>query len=134
MAFTYNDNLSADRDKVRFQLQDTCEGGGPKPNDGNFTDAEIDGLVSTYGSWTRAVYAGLLILATAWRRYPDFRTESGFSLSRTDIADGYAAQAKDWAAQYGIPTSLVGSTAGSAAVTRVDEYSSDIDNMTVTTV
>ena len=131
MAFTYVGDLSTDRDKVRFWLQDTTSGSGPKPSDGNFTDAEIDGLVTTYGSWQRAVYAGLTVLAPAWRRLPDFRTESGFSLNRTDIADGYHKLAQDWAKQYGIPTSLTGSSAGYAAMTRVDGYSDDVDNQTV---
>ena len=131
MAFTYDDTLTGARDKVRFWVQDVSEGSGPKPSDGNFTDAEIDGLVATYGSWQRAVYAALMVLATSWRRFPDFRTESGFSLNRTDIADGYHKQALDWAKQYGIPTALMGSTAGYAATTRVDGYSDDTDNLTV---
>lgn len=131
MAVTYDDTLATDRDKVRFWMQDTVENSGPKPSDGNFSDDEIAGLVTTYGSWQRAVYAALTILANAWRRYPDFRTESGFSVSRTDIADGYHKQALDWAKQYGIPTALRGTTAGYAAVTRVDGYSDDEDNLTV---
>lgn len=131
MAITYVGDLTTDRDKVRFWLQDTEDGNGPKPNDANFTDAEIDGLVVAYGSWQRAVYAGLMALATAWRRFPDFRTESGFSVNRTDIADGYHQQALDWAKMYGLPTALVAGSAGSAAVTRVDAYSSDVDNQTV---
>jgi hypothetical protein len=130
MAFTYVGDLSTDRDKVRFWLQDTEASNGPKPSDGNFSDAEIDGLVATYGSWQRAVYAGLMVLSTAWRRFPDFRTESGFSVNRTDIADGYHQQALDWAKQYGIPTGLTGSQMGYAAMTRVDGYSDDVDNQT----
>lgn len=131
MAFTYVGDLSTDRDKVRFWVQDTASGSGPKPSDENFTDAEIDGLVSTYGSWQQAVYAALTVLATSWRRFPNFRTESGFSLNRSDIADGYQKMALDWARQYGIPTTMTGSTAGYTAMTRVDGYSSDVDNQTV---
>lgn len=131
MAFTYVDTLVTDRDKVRLWVQDTCKDAGPKPGDGNFTDAEIAGLIAAYGSWQRAVYAALTILANAWRKYPNFRTESGFSLNRTDIADGYQKQAQDWAKQYGIPTTLRGSTAGYAAITRVDGYSTEEDNLTV---
>lgn len=130
MAFTYDDTLATDRDKVRFWVQDTCKDSGPRPGDSNFSDAEINGLVTTYGSWQRAVYAALTILANAWRRYPNFRTESGFSLNRTDIANGYQKAAADWATQYGIPTALRGSTAGYASVTRVDGYSNEEDNLT----
>lgn len=131
MAFTYVGDLSTDRDKVRFWLNDTTSGSGPKPSDGNFTDAEIDGLIAAFGNWQRGVYAGLLALESAWRRFPNFRTESGFSVNRTDIADGYHKQAMDWARQYGVPTSLAGSSAGYAATTRVDGYSDDVDNLTV---
>ena len=131
MAFTYDDSLTGNRDKVRFWVQDTVENGGPKPSDANFTDAEIDGLIAAYGSWQRGVYAALMALATAWRRFPDFRTESGFSVNRTDIADGYQKQALDWAKQYGLPTTLTGSQAGYAATTRVDGYSDDVDNLTL---
>lgn len=131
MAFTYIGDLSTNRDKVRFHLQDTTSGSGPKPSDGNFTDAEIDGLIASFGSWQRAVYAGFTVLESAWRRFPNFRTESGFSVNRTDIADGYHKQAMDWARQYGLPTGLIGSSAGYAGMTRVDGYSDDVDNLTV---
>jgi hypothetical protein len=130
MAITYDDTLTTDRDKVRFWLQDTVSGSGPKPSDGNFSDDELTGLIATYGSWQRAVYAGLTVLANAWRRFPNFRTESGFQVDRTDIADGYQKQALDWARQYGLPTSMTGSSAGYAAMTRVDGYSDDVDNLT----
>lgn len=131
MAFTYDDTLTTDLAKVRFHLGDTVSGTGPKPGDGNFTDAELGGLVTMSGSWQRAVYAALMSLASQWRRYPTFRTESGFALNNTDIAKGYHDQAIDWARKYGIPTAGVSGTTGSAAVTRVDGYSSDIDSQAV---
>ena len=131
MAFTYVGDLSTNRDKVRFWVQDTVSGSGPKPSDGNFTDAEIDGMIAAFGSWQRAVYAGFVALSVAWRRYPDFRTESGFTLNRTDIADGFHKQAMDWAKQYGIPSSLTGSSMGFQPMTRVDGYSEDVDNQEI---
>ena len=131
MAFTYIGDLSTNRDRVRFWVQDTISGSGPKPSDGNFTDAEIDGMVTAFGTWQRAVDAALMALASSWRRFPDFRTESGFSLNRTDIADGFHKQAMDWAKQYGIPPSLAGSSMGYQPMTRVDGYSDDVDNQTV---
>ena len=130
MAFTYLGTLATSRDKVRFYLQDTAWGAGPLPADGNFTDAEIDGLVTAEGSWQRAVAGGFEALESAWRRYPNFSTD-GLSVSRSDIADGYAAKAKEWRTQYGSSASTATSTrAGSRAVTRRDAYSSDIDNVT----
>jgi len=131
MAFTYIGDLSTDRDRVRFAIQDTVTGSGPKPSDGNFTDGEIDGLLTDFGSWQRAVYSAFMALATSWRRYPSFRTESGFSLSRSHIADGYVKMGEDWAKKYGLPTSLTGTSSGYAAMTRIDGYSTTVDNQTV---
>ena len=127
MAFTYTDTLSANRDKVRFYLQDTTYGAGPKPADANFTDEELDGLVTLEGSWQRAVAAGLETLSAAWLRYPSFSAD-GLKLDRSDIARGYAAQAKEWRDKYGSSSGAVQSRAGSRAVTRVDGYSDDVDS------
>lgn len=123
--FTYQDDLSADRYRVRFYIQDTTESAGPKPNDANFSDAEIDGLIALEGTWQRAVAAGFETLAAAWRRYPSFATE-GLRLDRTAIADGYAAQAKEWRSKYGAGTTAATSRAGSRAPTRQDGYSQDV--------
>ena len=124
MAFTYLGTLATSRDKVRFYLGDKTENAGPLPSDANFTDAEIDGLISAEGSWQKAVAAGFETLAARWRRYPDFRAD-GLSVNRTDIADGYLAQAKEWRRTYGR-----GGGAGSRAVTHIDGYSDDKDNVT----
>lgn len=125
MSFTYTDTLSANRDKVRFYLQDTVYNAGPKPADGNFTDEELDGLIALEGDWQRAVAAGFEALAAAWQRYPSFNAD-GLQLSRSDIAKGYASKAAEWRKQYGAATST--SRAGSRAVTRVDGYSDDVDS------
>jgi len=124
MAFTYVGNLSTNRDKVRFYLRDTDPGQGPLPADANFSDAEIDGLISVEGTWQRAVAAGFEALAAAWRRYPSFKAD-GLSLNRSDIAKGYDDQAQDWRDRFG------GSSGGMGcrALTRVDGYSDDIDSV-----
>lgn len=44
MAFTYNEALTTDRDKVRFHIADTRE------ESAAFSDAEIDALVTLAGS------------------------------------------------------------------------------------
>jgi hypothetical protein len=128
---TYDDALSTDKDKVRFYIQDTTAGAGPKPADGNFSDDEIAGLVTAEGSWQRAVAGAFEALEAAWRRYPTFSTD-GLSLNRTDIANGYATKAAAWRKAYGNvgSTATTSTRAGSHAVTRRDAYSSDIDNVT----
>lgn len=125
---TYSDMLSTDLDRVRFYLQDTVAGAGPKPADGNFTDAEITALIATEGTWQLAVAGGFETLASAWRRYPNF-TADGLTLNRTAIADGYAKQASEWRAKAGPSKSYA--RAGSRAPTRVDGYSSDVDSQAV---
>lgn len=125
MAITYIGDLSTDLDKVRHYLQDITDGAGPKPSDANFADAELTGLITAEGSWQLAVAAGFETLAAAWMRYPSF-TADGLKLDRTAIAKGYQEQAAVWRDKYGFS----GGGMGSRAVTRVDSYSDDIDNVT----
>ena len=122
MAFTYLGTLATDRDKVRFYLGDTVENSGPEPSGGNFSDAEVDGLVTTEGSWQKAVAAGFEILAGQWSQYVD--TAIGpRRQSYSQTAKGYENLAKTWRRRSG--SSSVGG-AGSRAVTRVDGYSDDV--------
>ena len=100
MAFTYLGTLATNRDRVRFHVGDVTEDSGPRPSDGNFTDAEIDQLITDEGTWQRAVAACLERLALEWVRYPSFKAD-GLSLNRSDIAKGYREQAKSWRDQYG---------------------------------
>ena len=120
MAFTYDDTLADDRAKVRFHLQDTVENSGPKPSDANFTDAEIDGLVTLAGSWQRAVVAGFRALASAWGKYADL-TEGPHKESLSQVAARYQAQAQEWANKYGeaVPARVAG-------IVKVDGYSDDV--------
>jgi hypothetical protein len=125
--FTYVPTWPTERDKVRFYLQDTVSGAGPKPADGNFSDAELTALLAAEGSWQRAVAAGFETLAAAWYKYPTF-TADGLTLNRDKIANGFAEQAKVWRAAYGTAAASRAGGAGSRATTRVDGYSSTITN------
>lgn len=120
MAFTYLGTLSTSREKVRFYIQDTTISSGPKPSGANFSDAELDGLITTEGGWRKAVAAAFEILAGEWAQYVD--TAIGprrQSLSQT--AQRYESLAKTWRQRSGSTA-----RAGSRAVTRVDGYSDDI--------
>ena len=120
MAFTYNGTLTTNLDRVRFQIGDVTEDGGPRPSDGNFTDAEINQLITNEGTWQRAVAACFERLATEWTRYPSFKAD-GLSLNRSDIAKGYRMQAESWRQQYGrtVPIAVAGQ------ITK-DGYSDDV--------
>ena len=100
MAFTYSDTLATDRDRVRFALGDVVENSGPRPDDANFSDAEIAGLITNEGTWQRAVAAGLERLAREWTRHPTFKAD-GLTLNRSDIAKGYREDAKNWRKEFG---------------------------------
>ena len=122
MAFTYLGTLATDRDKARFYLQDTVENSGPKPSGGNFTDAELDGLITVEGSWQRAVAAGFEALAAIWRTRYDFASE-GQSFRRSGVAEGFAKDAAKWRLDFGGTAQT-----SDSAVTRIDAYSDDIDS------
>ena len=121
MAFTYVGDLSTNRDNVRTYLQDITADAGPLPADANFSDAQIDGLITAEGSWQRAVAAGFEILAAAWMRYPSHEAD-GLRFSGSDIAKGYQEQAKEWRKLYGGSTT----STGTRHPTRIDGYSSDV--------
>jgi len=126
MAVNYDDTLDTDRDKVRFHLGDTKQGEGPRPTDANYSDAEIDALVTSTGSWQKCVATLLDALAIEWSRYSVIwvgpRKEE---FDKVSVA--YAERAKKWRADYGIRTAT---TAGTKTVTRKDGYSDDKDNVT----
>ena len=127
MAFTYLGTLATNRDRVRFHIGDVTENSGPRPADANFSDAEIDALISDEGTWQRAVASCFERLAAEWTRYPNFKAD-GLSLNRTDIAKGYREDAKTWRAEYGAarPMRVAGQ------ITK-DAYSDDIASDNVDT-
>jgi len=122
MAFTYVGDLSTDLDKVRFYINDKVASSGPLPSGTNFTDAELEGLITTEGSWERAVAGAFEVLTSAYAGLVDFaigpRKES---LSQT--RDTFKDLADDWRTKYGTATT---STVGTRAMTRVDGYSNDV--------
>ena len=126
MAITYDATLATDLGRVRFHLGDTVDSAGPKPADANFTDDELTGLITVEGSWQRAVAAGFETLAGLWAKHVTFNAD-GMSVTQSDTTKGFAELAADWRARFGTPNA---STGGSAAVTRADGYSDDLDNVT----
>ena len=127
MSFTYVGDLSTDLDRTRFHINDTVEDAGPRPSDGNFSDAELNGLITSEGSWQSAVGAALERLGNEWLRYPSFKAD-GLSLNRSDIAKGYLKQAEQWRKQF--PQAVPSYVAGQI---NVDGYSDDVPNNDVST-
>ena len=126
MAVTYSDSLTTDLSRVRFSIGDVTSGAGPKPADGNFTDAEITGLITIEGTWQRAVAACFETLASLWAKQVTFASgEQSASLSH--VAQQFRESAASWRSRFG----ATGSTSsGSSPVIRADGYSDDLDNVT----
>ena len=127
MTFTYLGSLATDLDRVRFHLGDQAQDAGPKPDDENFEDAELTGLITLEGSWQRAVAAGFEFLASVWAKHVSFNA-GGMSASQSDIARQYRESAAEWRKKFGTANTT---SCGSSATTRADGYSDDLDNVTV---
>lgn len=123
MTFTYAGTLATDLDEIRFKIQDTVSGSGPKPSGGNFTDEEIAGLLTTEGNVERTIAALYEALASIWGHYVD--TSIGPRNERlSQVADRYQKMATQWRKDYGFG----GTTLVTGFVTRVDGYSDDVDS------
>jgi hypothetical protein len=94
MFLTYS--LSTSRGKVRFFLGDTVIDRGPRPDKRNFTDEEIDYLLTAAGSLTKAVAAGFEILASEWTSYNLSEREGDVDFDAKGLADVYAKRAREW--------------------------------------
>lgn len=122
MAWSYNDALSTDRDKVRFYIQDTTQDSGPKPGSANFTDNELDGLLTIEDSWQQAVAAAFEVLAAGWAHYADL-TAGPRRQSFGQISKRYEARAKEWRQKYGHTTQVGVAAVG---IIKKDGYSDDV--------
>lgn len=123
MAFTYNAALSSNRDKVRFYINDKVADSGPLPGDVNFTDEELDGVLTMEGdNWQRSVASCYDMLQSAWAIYSDMAVGPRRQ-SYGQIATKYAWLSKKWRDLYGY-TSREGVKA--VGITRKDGYSDDV--------
>ena len=101
MAITYDANITTERDRIRLQIGDTIDGDGPrKPDDKNFSDAELDALATSEGSWQRTVAACYEILAGEHAKHTTFSAHGG-SYSRSDSSRTYRELAERWRKKYG---------------------------------
>jgi hypothetical protein len=104
MTFTYVGTFATDLDYIRFKINDTVEGSGPKPNGANYTDEEIEGLLileETAGCTIAALFENLsTIYAPSVDTVMGPRSEK---LSQKSAA--FAKLAKTWRDEYGSSTS-----------------------------
>ncbi len=119
MAFTYDATVSTDLAKVRLAIGDTVSGTGVKPDGTNFTDAELNAMITAEGTWGRAAAAACETLAATWARAVDIalgpRKES-----LSQVSKAYADQSKQLRSRYGGTGRMY-----VAGVIRKDGYSDD---------
>jgi hypothetical protein len=95
MAFTYN--LATNRGVVRFNIGDTVENSGPRPDKRNFSDEEIDYLISTETEGNTAATAlGFETLASEWAAYTLSEREGEVSFDAKEVSDQYLSIAQEW--------------------------------------
>lgn len=134
MTFSYTAGLSADKDKVRFYVDDVTENDGPFPEDtngnhGNFSDEDLAGLITVEESWQRAVCACYERLSGAFASeaviHAGPRREELETAAKT-----YRLKAIDCRKEYGYPTheDAEASRAGVRHPTRIDGYSQDVSS------
>ncbi len=126
MTFTYS--VTTALGKLRMSIGDTVASSGPRPGSGtatNFTDEELNELITVEGTWQKAVAGVCEILGNAWAIAVTFSAD-GLSVSRSDIARAWQAQAATWRKKYG-----GGYRSGGNAVTRADGFSDDVTNVEV---
>lgn len=95
MAFTYD--LTTDRGVVRFNIGDTVENAGPRPDKRNFSDAEIDYLIATETAGTTAATAlGFETLASEWGAYTISEREGEVNFDAKEVSDQFFELATYW--------------------------------------
>lgn len=95
MAFTYD--LTTDRGVVRFNIGDTVENAGPRPDKRNYSDAEIDYLTAAETAGIAAATAlGFEILASEWGAYAIQEREGEVSFDAKEVIDKFFDLANYW--------------------------------------
>lgn len=117
----------AQRDFVRFHIQDTTPGSGPLPLDANFTDEILDAIIAEEGTWQRAVASCYEALAAAWFKHPSFQAD-GLSVSQSHTGKNFEEAGNTWRKRYG---GQAGSSMHARSMIRVDGWSTDIRTDTV---
>lgn len=113
MTVSYTPGGLTDLDRIRFAINDTVSGQGPKPDGGNFTDAEIGLLVAdaVADGKTWRVVVGKLLRYLANQYAIAARSESIGSVSQnlSGTAAELRRQAADWESQYDSSGNEIGS-------------------------
>ena len=98
MTFTYSAAVDTDLAKVRMAIGDTSAttDAGVKPDGTNFSDEELNALITAGGSWQRGVVAALTVLANAYAAKARSVRESDYAEDLKAISGELRAQAQEW--------------------------------------
>jgi len=125
MAFSYDEALTADRDKIRLRVGDTQADAGPRPDGRNFSNAELSFILTDEDSVVNAAIAHCFeILASEWTQHALTEREGEVSVDSREVAANYRKQASFYRQKPGGASEATNS--GSlVTLTRVDEYTDD---------
>ncbi len=121
MTFTYADALSTDRDKIRLRIGDTQADEGPRPDRRNFSDGEIDFVLTEETTITACIAHCFEILRDEWTPFALSERAKDATFDAKGVADNFASLALFWRAK---PGGTPDATAAPAYVTleREDAY------------
>lgn len=122
MGFSYDESHGQDRDRVRFAIGDTAYGHGPRPDNGNFSDEELDALLTEYGSWPCAVAAAFRSLHASWAVRPIFGPGE-LSTTHANVARQHELAANYWLDRCAETQSTDSPVVQSISFRRLDGYS-----------
>lgn len=123
MAFTYDFGIKRDVARVRLALGDTVKDSGVLPGGVNYTDDEIEAVLSDCNNDVdAAVFVFLKGLSNAWGTYVDI-TVGPRKESLSDVAFHYAKRAAEMGERTGLSAKSF-----AVALKRVDGYSEEADD------
>jgi hypothetical protein len=115
---TFTNDLTTNQGVVRLNLGDTVENSGPRPDKRNFSDAEIDYLITTETAGNTAATAlGFEILANEWAAYTIAEREGEVSFDAKEVSDQFLDIAQEWRSR---PDGGTGGRSLSAGVLTLD--------------
>jgi hypothetical protein len=125
VGFTYDEGHGADRDRVRFAIGDTVLDHGPRPNNGNFSNEELNALLTEYGEWPCAVAAVFRALHAEWSIRPVFGPGE-LSTTHANVAIQHDRAAAYWSTRCADAQPSVTPVVRMVAVKRIDGYTDQL--------
>ena len=85
--FTYLPTLGDDTSRIRFTIGDTVRDAGIRPDQANFSDEELAGLIIIHGNWQAAAIAAVNAARAQWAVKASSISMGDYSESRQQVAN-----------------------------------------------